>query len=98
MRKIKALTMTMIFWVLLIILSSAWLIFLILNNIILIQTNAFLLLVLIIASLSFTLSIYFIYQIIFDTRLELKKAREKEKNIKDIIKYEQVLDPPSLYN
>lgn len=90
--------MTMIFWVLLIILSSAWLIFLILNNIILIQTNAFLLLVLIIASLSFTLSIYFIYQIIFDTRLELKKAREKEKNIKDIIKYEQVLDPPSLYN
>ena len=98
MRKVKALTMTMIFWVLLIILSSAWLIFLFINNIILIQTNAFLLLVLIIASLSFTLSIYFIYQIIFDTRLELKKAREKEKNIRDIIKYEQVLDPPSLYN
>ena len=98
MRKVKALTMTMIFWVLLIILSSAWLIFLIINNIILIQTNAFLFLVLIIAGFSFTLSVYFIYQIIFDTRLELKKAREKEKNVRDIIKYEQVLDPPSLYN
>ncbi len=98
MRKVKALTMTMTFWVLLIILSTSWLVFLIVNNLILIQTNIFLLLVFIIAALSFTLSMYFIFQIIFDIRVELKKAREKEKNIKDIIQYEQLLEPPSIYN
>ena len=98
MRKVKALTMTMTFWVLLIILSSAWLVFLIVNNLILIQTNIFLLLVLIVAGLSFTLSMYFIFQIIFDIRVELKKAREKEKNIREIIQYEQLLEPPSIYN
>jgi len=98
MRKVKALTMTITFWVLLIILSSAWLLFLILNNLILIQTNIFLLLVLIVAGLSFALSMYFIFQIIFDIRVELKKVREKEKNIRDIIKYEEILEPPSVYN
>ena len=98
MRKVKALTMTMTFWVLLIILSSAWLVFLIVNNLILVQTNIFLLLILIIAGFGFTLSMYFIFQIIFDIKFELKKAREKEKNVRDIIKYEQVLDPPSVYN
>lgn len=98
MRKVKALTMTMTFWVLLIILSTAWLMFLIVNNLILVQTNIFLLLVLIIAGLSFTLSMYFIFQIIFDIRVELKKAREKEKNVRDIIQYEQLLEPPSIYN
>ncbi len=98
MRKVKALTMTITFWVLLIILSSAWLVFLMVNNLILIQTNIFLLLVLIVAGLSFTLSMYFIFQIIFDIRVELKKAREKEKNIRDIIQYEEILEPPSVYN
>ena len=98
MRKVKALTMTMTFWVLLIILSSAWLVFLIVNNLILVQTNIFLLLILIIAGFGFTLSMYFIFQIIFDIKFELKKAREKEKNINDIIKYEEILEPPSIYN
>jgi len=98
MRQVKALTMTMTFWVLLIILSTAWLGFLILNNLIQIQTNIFLLIVFIIAALSFTLSMYFIFQIIFDIRVELKKVREKEKNIREIIQYEQILEPPSIYN
>ena len=98
MRKVKALTMTIIFWVLLIILSSSWLIFLILNNLLFEKINIYLLLILIVAGLSFTISIYFIYQIIFDTRVELKKACNKEKNIQEIIKYDQLLEPPSFYN
>lgn len=91
MKKIKALIMTIIFWVLLIVLSSAWLVFLIINNITFGKINVFLLLIFIVAGLSFSISVYFIYQIIFDTRVELKKALEKEKNIEDIIKYEQLL-------
>lgn len=98
MKKVKALAITMIFWILLIILSSAWLVFLILNNLILVQKNFFLFLVLIIAGLSFTLSIYFILNIIFDIKIELKKVYKKEKNIQDIIQYEQILEPPSIYN
>jgi hypothetical protein len=86
MKKIKALTITIIFWVLLIILSSAWLVLLIINNIIFGKINIFLLLIFIVAGLSFSLSIYFICQIIFDTRVELKKALENEKSIEDIIK------------
>ena len=86
MKKIKALIITIFFWVLLIILSSAWLVFLIINNITFEKINIFLLLVFIVAGLSFSLSIYFIYQIIFDTKVELKKALEKEKSIEDIIK------------
>lgn len=91
MKKIKALIMTIIFWVLLIVLSSAWLVFLIINNITFGKINVFLILIFVIAGLSFSISVYFIYQIIFDTRVELKKALEKEKNIEDIIKYEQLL-------
>ena len=86
MKKIKALYITIIFWVLLIILSSALLVFLIINNTTFGKLNIFLLLTFIVAGLSFSLSIYFIYQIIFDTRVELKKALEKEKSIEDIIK------------
>ncbi len=86
MKKIKVLIMSIIFWVLLIILSSVWLVFLIINNITFGKFNIFLFLIFIVAGLSFSLSIYFIYQIIFDTRVELKKALEKENSIEDIIK------------
>lgn len=55
-------------------------------------------LVLVIAIISFTLSMYFISQMLVDVRVEIKKAREKERNIRDILEYNQVLDPPSIYN
>jgi len=98
MKKVKMLTMTMTFWVLLIILSTSWLVYLIINNFHLVSENIFYLLLLIFAGLSFTLSMYFVSQILFDVRIELRKAREKEKNVRDILQYEQLLDPPSIYN
>lgn len=98
MRKVKALTMTMTFWVLLIILSGAWMVYLFMHNFYLVEENIFFLLLLIVAGLSFSLSMYFIFQILFDVRIELSKAREKEKNVRDILQYEQLMDPPSIYN
>lgn len=86
MKKIKVLIMSIIFWILLIILSSVWLVFLLINNIAFGKFNIFLFFIFIVAGLSFSLSIYFIYQIIFDKRVELKKALEKENSIEDIIK------------
>ena len=98
MKKIKTLTVTIIFWILIIILSSTWLFFLMVNNLGLAQINFLISLVLIIALLSFTLSMYFIYQIIFNIRIELKKVRDKEKNKLDINNCEKLLEPPSIFN
>jgi hypothetical protein len=97
MKRVKMLTMVFTFWVLLIALSASWLLFLLINNIQMIYENFLLVIILVIACLSFFLSVFFIYQIIVDVLIEIKKAREKEKNIKDILQYEQVVDPPSIY-
>jgi hypothetical protein len=98
MRKVKTLTMIFAFWILLIILSAAWLVFLIFNNYYLISVSLIYLAVLIIACFAFLLSMYFIFQILIDVRIELKKAREKERNVRDILQYDQLVDPPSIYN
>ena len=98
MRKVKTLTLIFTFWILLIILSAAWLVFLIFNNYYLISINLIYLAVLVIACFAFILSMYFIFQILIDVRIELKKAKEKERNIRDILQYDQLLDPPSIYN
>jgi hypothetical protein len=98
MKKVKTLTLIFTFWILLIILSAAWLVFLIFNNYYLISINLIYLAVLIVACFAFILSMYFIFQILIDVRIELKKAKEKERNVMDILQYDQLLDPPSIYN
>lgn len=97
MKKVKMLTMVFIFWVLLIVMSVSWLIFLFVNNFYLIFQDISFSLVLVLASVSFFLSMFFVYQIVVDVLVEIKKAKENEKNIKDIYDYNQVLDPPSIY-
>lgn len=98
MKKVKILIMIFTFWILLIILSSSWLVFLFLNNLHLATTNFQYGLILVIALFSFFLSMYFIMQILYDVRVELKKEREKQRNIRDMYKYDQLLEPPSIYN
>ena len=90
--------MTFTFWVLIIILSAAWLIFLLINNVHLVYEQPPFLIVLIIAIAAFTLSFFFISQLIVDVRLEIQKEREKQRNIRDVYQYDQLLDPPSMYN
>jgi membrane-bound ClpP family serine protease len=98
MRKVKTLAIIFTFWILLIILSAAWLIFLVYNNYYLISINLIYLAVLIIACFAFLLSMFFIFQVLIDVRIQLKKAKQKERNMKDILQYDQVIDPPSIYN
>ena len=98
MKKVKTLTMIFTFWILLIILSSSWLILLFINNFYLATSNILFGIILLIAGFSFLLSMYFIVQILYDVRVELKKEREKQKNIRDMYKYDQLLEPPSIYN
>lgn len=97
MTRSKILETTMMFWILLIILSAAWLIYILFNNIHLVSENILILAVVIIAILSFCLSFFFIYLVIVDVRIEIKKAKEAEKNVKDVYQYDQLLDPPSMY-
>jgi len=97
MMRSKILTMTFTFWVLIIVLSVSWLIFLFVNNFQLAFSNMLILFVLIIACFSFILSIFFMSQMLIDVRSEIKKAKEKEKNIRDFYQYDQLLDPPSIY-
>ena len=98
MKRSNILTMTFTFWVLLILMSVSWLVFFFFYNLHLVSSNIIIGLVLVIAIISFTLSMYFISQMLVDVRVEIKKAREKERNIRDILEYNQVLDPPSIYN
>ena len=98
MRKVKTLAIIFTFWILLIILSAAWLVFLVYNNYYLISINLIYLAVLIVACFAFVLSMFFIFQVLIDVRIQLKKAKQKERNIKDILQYDQLLDPPSIYN
>jgi len=92
------LTMTFTFWVLIILLSVSWLIFLFINNFQLAFSNILILMILVIACFSFVLSVFFMSQMLIDVRSEIKKAREKEKDIRDFYQYNQLLDPPSIYN
>jgi len=98
MRKVKTLAIIFTFWILLVILSAAWLVFLIYNNYYLISINLIYLAVLIIACFAFVLSMFFIFQIIVNVRIQIKKAKQKERNIKQILQYDQTIDPPSIYN
>jgi len=98
MRKIKTLAIIFTFWILLIILSAAWLVFLVYNNFYLISINLIYLAVLIVACFAFVLSMFFIFQVLIDVRIQLKKAKQKERDIKDILQYDQILEPPSIYN
>jgi len=91
------LTMVFTFWVLLIVLSTSWVLHLLTNNAQLIFEEFSFLIILIVAGISFFLSVFFIYQIIVDVLFEIKKEKEKEKNVRDILQYEQLVDPPSIY-
>jgi len=86
------------FWSLLIILSVCWFIFIFYSNFNLIFSNSLIFFALIVSIISFSLSIFFISIILFDLRKEYKKEKSKNENVKDMYSYDQVVEPPSMYN
>ncbi len=98
MKKLSLTKTIFSFWILLILMSSLWLIHIFYSNIDLFSSNLLILFALVVAAISFTLSIYFISIILYDLRIEINKDREKQKNIDDIYGYNQVVEPPSMYN
>ena len=98
MKKFSLIKTVFLFWVLLIIMSVLWFVLLFFNNFDLIFSNIFILFALIVAGISFSLSISFIIMILFDVRREMIEEKENQKNMRDVCNYNQVVEPPSIYN
>jgi len=86
------------FWALLIVMSVLWLIYILYNNVHLIYSNMLVLSAFFVACISFTLSISFVFLIVFFVRKEIKKEKKKQKSIRDVYQYKQIADTPSMYN
>ena len=98
MKKINLIKTVFSFWVLLVIMSVSWLVFIFFNNVELIFTNILVLFAIIVSCISFVISIFFISKIIVDLIQEIKIEKEKQKNIGEVYRYKELVDPPSIYN
>ncbi len=88
-----------IFWIILALQSIIWIIFNIFNlNLILTQSPFQF--VFILSCLSFIVSILSIRKLLAEVKNILKEERVKERNVKDVYVYSQLLDPPDsgMYN
>ena len=88
-----------IFWTILSIQSMVWIIFNILNLGLLFREFTFQF-VFILSCLSFLVSVISIKDLISDVNDILKEEKNKQKNVKDVYTYNQLLDPPdtNMYN
>jgi hypothetical protein len=88
-----------IFWTILAILSMAWIIFNIINFYLLLTEFTFQF-VFILACLSFFISMLSINVLLTKVKFIMNLENEKQRNIRDVYRYEQLLDPPdtNMYN
>ena len=88
-----------IFWTILSIQSIAWIIFNIFNSSLLFTEFTFQF-VFILSCLCFFVSVISIKELISDVKNILKEEKIKQKNVKDVYMYNQLLDPPdtNMYN
>ena len=98
MKKLNLIKTVFSFWILLIVMSISWLVFIFYNNLNLIFTNALVLFAIIVSCISFITSIFFISKIIVDLIKEVNIEKEKQKSVSDVYKYNEVVEPPSIYN
>ena len=87
-----------IFWILLAVLSSLWIVFTIITNINLILNETLYQFALIISCVSILIAVISLIAIIFEIKLEINVDIEKQKNIRDYYRYNQLLDPPIMNN
>ena len=79
--------------ILLFILSASWFISITLNyGFMLIDPLSFF--VLIVSCLSFFIVVVSLHILLKDIRYELNELKEKEKNVRDVYRYNQLLNPP----
>ncbi len=98
MKKLNLIKTVFSFWVLLVVLSVSWFTYIFYNNLNLIFESYIVLFAIAVASISFVLSISFISIMIVDLLKEMKIEKQKQKDVNDVYRYNQVVEPPSIYN
>lgn len=80
-----------------VVLSVSWLIF---NRVDMgsILTENLYQFVLTMSCLSFVVTVVSLYRLLFDLRYKINEVKDKEKNVRDIYQYDQLLDPPIMNN
>ena len=88
-----------IFWTILAILTVFWII-INMFNINSLLTESVYQFVFILSCLCLSVSILSIREILADVKLEIVEENEKQRNIQDVYRYQQLLDPPDaeMYN
>jgi len=88
-----------IFWTILTILTVFWIIFNIFN-ISLLLTESVYQFVFVLSCLCLFASIISVREILADAKLKIIEENEKQRNIRDVYRYQQLLDPPDadMYN
>ena len=77
---------------------STWFIYNIIGDISLFFSHTIYQMLLIIICVCFVLSAIFFRKLLTEVRYEVDNRKEKERNIRDIYLYNQLLDPPSTNN
>ena len=94
----KTLAKVFIFSLLLAVLSMSWFVFNMLVDIDLVFREVSCQFALVLAFLSFFISIVFLRKLLVSTRRDINGRNEKEKNIRDFHQYKMLLDPPTMNN
>jgi TRAP-type C4-dicarboxylate transport system permease small subunit len=98
MKKIKIFILILLCWAFLLIMSISWIAFIIFNHVKIVFSDFMFMIVLIIASVSFFIALISIFKILKGVKSEIKNINQKEKNVKDVYLYDQIAEPPSMYN
>ena len=94
----KTLAKVFMFSLLLAVLSMSWFVFNMIVDIDLVFREIYCQFVLILAFLSFFISIVFLRKLLVSIRLDINMRKEKEKIVQDFCQYKMLLDPPNMNN
>lgn len=89
-----------LFWIILAILSTFWIVFILVNYLHLVLTLLIFQFVFILSYITLIIAVIDIYEILTNGNNIFNKREQREKNIEDIYRYQQLLNPPDsdMYN
>jgi len=94
----KTLAKVFIFSLLLAVLSMSWFVFNMIVDIDMVFRKISCQSALVLAFLSFFISIIFLRKLLISIQRDINRRNEKEKNIRDFRQYTMLLDPPTMNN
>jgi hypothetical protein len=80
-----------------VVLSVSWFIFNRVDIDLIITENLYQF-ILTMSCLSFIVTVVSLHRLLFDLQYKINEVKDKEKNIRDIYQYDQLLNPPSMNN